>query len=104
MRRGKDPGPTEARIVALLSAGPMSAPSIAVALGMSRSGTHCRLMLMEQMGRVRRFKESPPKPGRPLDLWEACEFVACDVDLPMRKRARGFGTNPPGQELVKAWG
>jgi hypothetical protein len=36
-------------------------------------------------------------------LWALDESRYEDHDEPMHKRKKGYGTNPPGEALVKAW-
>jgi hypothetical protein len=95
-----DPKHNEDRIRSFLAKGPMTTRELQTATGMSNPGVLRRLRHMETVGEVVVSRCGPY--GQSL-LWALDESRYEDHDEPMHKRKNGYGTNPPGEALVKAW-
>jgi DNA-binding Lrp family transcriptional regulator len=95
-----DPKHNEDRIRSFLANGPMTTRELQTATGMSNPGVLKRLRSMEGAGKVVLSRCGPY--GQSL-LWALDESNYDDHDEPMHKRKKGYGTNPPGEALVKAW-
>jgi DNA-binding Lrp family transcriptional regulator len=96
-----DPKHNEDRIRSFLANGPMTTRELQTATGMSNPGVLKRLRSMEGAGKVVLSRCGPY--GQSL-LWALDESNYDDHDEPLHKRKKGFGSNPPGEALVKAWG
>jgi hypothetical protein len=93
------PKHNEARLRELLKFGPLTTRDLQAATGMSNPGVHKRLRSMESRGQI----VSSRTDDKNALLWALSASHYEDVDAPLTKRKHGFGTNPPGEALVKAW-
>jgi hypothetical protein len=83
----------------LLAGGPMTTRELQTASGMSNAGVHKRLRSMESAGQI----VSSETTYQNALLWALSESCYEGIDEPITKRKHGFGSNVPGEALVKAW-
>ena len=97
---------TQTLILGLLEDGPMTMMDLSRAIGTCRSNVKAHLAELVSLRLVNRIAglRDPKKCGPVPDRFELGEvYDEDDHDQPLHKRKKGYGTNPPGEALVKAW-